>query len=143
MGVRFFINSAVWSKIWQSSFLFIRLSGFGRQDKLGLKYSDLVTSPLFKYIFNFFSKNLFKYRGKRRRKRDESSSNEIEPNFELKDSSFDSEHPFLTRINEIGFEQMRSSPECQKRIFCEMSKFGANQENANTIQKIFHYLSLV
>ncbi len=77
-------------------------------------------------------------RGKRRKKRDESSSglNEIDPRF-------DSEHPFLARINEIGFGQLRDSRDCQKQIFCEMSKFGATQENANTIQKIFHYLSLM
>jgi hypothetical protein len=32
--------------------------------------------------------------------------NELDPGFDL-------EHPFLARIDEIGFENLRKNPECQ------------------------------
>lgn len=66
-----------------------------------------------------------------------SDMNEAESGFD-----FEAEHPFIARIDAIGFRKFRQNPECQKKIFCEMSTFGM-RENANTVQKVFHYLSLM
>jgi len=51
-------------------------------------------------------------------------------------------YPFLERITEIGFYKTMSDVECQKRLFCEMTSKG-REEDANSVQDAMNYFVLL
>ena len=51
-------------------------------------------------------------------------------------------YPFMERILQIGPYEFMKNPECQKKLFCEMSVKG-QEFDANWVQKSMHFATIL